>query len=225
MTLFISNTLYAKNTHPSITPLNYNQKHVDLFNHRNFCVVCTFNDALLSPETLYSGHHVNTNISASYVYHTVMDKLDLTFGFLYAIKGEYFTIKNSIVKMLNITYSDLPYLTFTGNSGELVNFTGTGLTSGNFRQAELISPIFEDTALWYTDFTDVKFENANFKNTLIVEAKFIDAQLINADFSQATIQAADFSNANLLNAIISKEQLNNSIVCGTTLPDGQIGAC
>ena len=207
------------------SPSQANPKHVELFNTRNFCVVCTLNGAELSPDTLYDGVHYNANLSASYVYGTTMDRLDLTFAFLYAIKGEYFTIKNSKVRLINITYSDLPYFTFIGNQGELVNFTGTGLTEGNFREAELDSPIFTETALWYTDFTRVKFKNALFINAYIREANFSEAQLMNADFTNASLIKVNFTDANLRDAKLTTEQLQDSIVCNAILPDGSRGAC
>jgi len=207
------------------TSVAANPKHIELFDTRNFCVVCTFNDAILSPDTLHNRWHVNTNISASYMYGTLMDRLDLTFGFLYAIKGEHFTIQNSLVRMINLSYSDLPYFTFIGNQGELVNFTGTGLTEGNFREAELDSPIFTETALWYTDFTRVKFKNALFINAYIREANFSEAQLMNADFTNASLIKVNFTDANLRDAKLTTEQLQDSIVCNAILPDGSRGAC
>jgi len=202
-----------------------NPKHVELFDHRNFCVVCTFNDAELSPDTLHNSVHYNANISASYVYGTVMDGLDLTFAFMYAIKGERFTIKNSKVHMINLTYSDLPYFTFINNQGSLVNFTGSGLNYGNFRDVELKDAIFSGTALWETNFTNAWLPQSQFINAYLNETNFTNAQLPNSDFTDATLVQVDFTNANLLGAKINEEQLADTIVCNAILPDGSRGHC
>jgi uncharacterized protein YjbI with pentapeptide repeats len=202
-----------------------NPKHIEIFDTRNFCVLCTFNDALLSPDTLYGPAHSNANISGSYVYRTVMDQLDLTFAFMYAVKGERFTITNSKVKMINLTYSDLPYIQFMGNDGELVNFTGSGLDYGGFRYSQLDHPIFTGTSLEETDFTGVNFKNAYFINTQIAYTNFTDANLEGADFTKARISQANFSRANLLNAKITLEQLATSNICDALLPDGSRGDC
>jgi uncharacterized protein YjbI with pentapeptide repeats len=199
--------------------------HVELFNARNFCVLCNFNEAVLSPDTLYGAAHSNANISGTYVYDTMMDNLDLTFAFMYAIKGERFRITNSKVKMINLTYSDLPYFTFTNNIGELVNFTGSGLDYGNFRYAQLDYPIFTGTALEATDFTGAQFKNAYFINTRMFNTNFTDAYLAGADFTDANIKGANFTRANLLDAKITEAQLANSNVCDAILPDGSRGEC
>jgi len=207
------------------SPSQANPKHVELFNTRNFCVVCTLNGAELSPDTLYDGVHYNANLSASYVYGTTMDRLDLTFAFLYAIKGEYFTIKNSKVRLINITYSDLPYFTFTNNEGNLVNFTGSGLNYGNFQGAQLDDVIFTQTSLVETDLSNTNFKRALFNGALIYDSNFTNAELTYADFTNASLKNVNFTRANLLGAKISKEQLAQANVCEAVMPDGTRGNC
>jgi len=229
-TLFLSALLISTLANaklPSVTDqqMEPNPKHVELFNTRNFCVLCTLNDAVLSPDTLYGASHYDANISASYVYRTVMDRLDLTFAFLYAIKGEYFTIKNSKVRLINITYSDLPYFTFINNEGELVNFTGSGLNYGNFREAKIDDAIFTGTSLEDTDFSGAELKQASFVNTRLYSTNFTGAQLIGSDFTDARLSGVNFTDANLLNAKITETQLANAIICGAVLPDGSTGSC
>jgi len=230
ITLFLTTLFISTITNAKLLPLidqqmEPNPKHVELFNTRNFCVLCTLNDAVLSPDTLYDPTHYNANISASYVYGTIIDRLDLTFAFLYAIKGEYFTIKNSKVQLINITYSDLPYFTFTGNEGELVNFTGSGLNYSNFRGAKIDDAIFTGTALEDTDFSDTELKRALFINTYLKNTNFTSAQLMGSDFTHASLTNVNFTGANLLNAKITEEQLTHAIVCNAILPDGSRGNC
>lgn len=217
--LFISTLSHAESV------IQYDPRHKEIFNSWNFCIYCNLNEAILTPSTLYSGMHRNANISASYVYDTLMDNLDLTFAFMYSIRGERFSIKNSRVEMINLSYSDLPYFTFTGNKGALVNFTGSGLNYGNFRQANLEYPIFSGTALEDTDFTGAHFTDARFNNTWIAYTNFTDAHLVGADFTDADINHANFTRANLRDAIITPEQLQTSIICDAILPDGSQGPC
>ena len=222
----------ASMAEPSI---NSDPRHLEIFNSWNFCIYCNLNDELLSPETLYGRYHRNANISASYVYDTTMDNLDLTFAFMYSIRGERFAIKNSEVEMINLTYSDLPYFTFTGNEGKLVNFTGSGLNYGNLTNAQLDYPIFSETSLIETNFSGAQFNHARFNRTRmtdanlshthLVQADFTDADLVRADFTGAVIENSNFTRADLSNAKITEQQLATSIICDAILPDGSLGEC